>query len=159
MRHLSVMYLALFLMACWMKQPESSMEMEIDPRVAPYVTGFVKDASTFGMEIEPTSLIVRVGATNRPDEIAYCLHGAGVPKIMISDTFLTYYERNGLSGDIEQVVYHELGHCLLGRSHLDTSANGRPTSVMNTHHFSNGVYNQNRLAYLNELFTRKTLEF
>ena len=40
----------------------------------------------------------------------------------------------------EALVWHELGHCLLGRGHLDDWVDGRPVSVMNTwllqeHHY------------------------
>jgi len=55
----------------------------------------------------------------------------------------------------EYVVFHELGHCLLGRDHDDsTDASGKCTSIMQSGEGGcDGLYNlQNRNSLLNELF-------
>ena len=57
----------------------------------------------------------------------------------------------------EMMLFHELGHCLLGRSHLDEEANLKnyriPASVMNTHGVSGSLYQRFQNYYLNELFS------
>lgn len=54
----------------------------------------------------------------------------------------------------EMLVFHELGHCLLGRGHKNTRhSSGRPESLMNSSLFSERTYLANRDLYLKELFT------
>jgi hypothetical protein len=56
----------------------------------------------------------------------------------------------------EFLVFHELGHCALGRTHDDSSSpNGTCISIMNTGESNCNIrYNsQNRSTYLDELFS------
>lgn len=54
----------------------------------------------------------------------------------------------------EMLVFHELGHCLLGRGHKNTShSDGRRESLMNSYIFDSRVYLAHRDEYLKELFT------
>jgi len=56
----------------------------------------------------------------------------------------------------EMMLFHELGHCLLGRSHSDGVAKLKsatiPSSVMATHGVSGLIYQKFQDYYLNELF-------
>ena len=53
----------------------------------------------------------------------------------------------------EEVIIHELGHCVLGRAHRDgTIKDGtRPISIMATYAFDAKIFNENKQAYYNEL--------
>jgi len=54
----------------------------------------------------------------------------------------------------EMLSFHELGHCLLGRGHKNTThSSGRPESIMNSWLFNEKTYLANRDAYLKELYT------
>ena len=54
----------------------------------------------------------------------------------------------------EMLLFHELGHCALGRGHFNaTHSGGRPESLMNSWLFSQNFYRQHRDEYLKELFT------
>lgn len=54
----------------------------------------------------------------------------------------------------EQLMFHELGHCELGRPHNNTVLdNGCPMSLMKSHGFHTDCYRRNKSYYLNELFT------
>lgn len=54
----------------------------------------------------------------------------------------------------EMLLFHELGHCLLGRGHKNTThSDGRPESLMRSSMFSQTTYNNHRDQYLKELFT------
>ncbi len=54
----------------------------------------------------------------------------------------------------EMLLFHELGHCLLGRDHKNSKlSNGQPESVMNSYIFDTRIYTANRDGYLKELFT------
>lgn len=59
----------------------------------------------------------------------------------------------------EALLFHELGHCVLGRDHKDEGATrqGRrfssPSSIMNTNGVSTRLYAQDHEYYIRELFT------
>jgi hypothetical protein len=53
----------------------------------------------------------------------------------------------------EQVIFHELGHCLLGRyRHINDNINTIPISLMNSYLFSSYIYEAYREYYIAELF-------
>jgi len=56
----------------------------------------------------------------------------------------------------ERLVFHELGHCVLNRSHLETvGTDGHCLSIMNSAQRCSDNYNaQTREKYLDELFLR-----
>ena len=56
----------------------------------------------------------------------------------------------------EMVIFHELGHCVLYRKHLnDARPDGSPVSLMRYTIYSPTTYNNNRDYYLRELFTKE----
>jgi hypothetical protein len=59
----------------------------------------------------------------------------------------------------EELVFHELGHCLLGRPHKnDVDSDGIPLSLMYPYILGEETYNTNsREYYLSELFTEINL--
>lgn len=58
----------------------------------------------------------------------------------------------------EQLIFHEIGHCLLNRSHSDSLVRrGRyvmPKSIMSASRISDEVYKANRDYYVSELILR-----
>lgn len=57
---------------------------------------------------------------------------------------------------MEQLMFHELGHCSLHLDHDDTKANGYPISIMNSKTFSSfygllDYYREHRNEYLNRM--------
>jgi hypothetical protein len=54
----------------------------------------------------------------------------------------------------EMLVFHELGHCSLGRDHLNDTVNGNPVSIMNSFIFTSQTYLDYMAAYINELMTK-----
>ncbi len=58
----------------------------------------------------------------------------------------------------EMMLFHELGHCLLGRSHIDTKVSAGPSlipsSIMGSHGVPGRLYEQFQDYYLTELFNR-----
>lgn len=66
--------------------------------------------------------------------------------------------KNGSDTLREMLVFHELGHCLLGRSHDNARlSSGQPESLMNAVLFDEKTYLANRDQYLKELFTAETI--
>jgi hypothetical protein len=52
----------------------------------------------------------------------------------------------------EMTILHELGHCILGRAHLETKENMFPASIMYSRSFSDWYYKLNRDKLIKELF-------
>jgi hypothetical protein len=69
------------------------------------------------------------------------------------------YWRNITDAAREQLMFHELGHCLLNRDHradlLKYGFYSLPVSVMYPSMFSDTLYSPNRAYYLRELFESK----
>lgn len=55
----------------------------------------------------------------------------------------------------EYILFHELGHCILRRTHDNQSANGKPLSIMHQafsyHHLD--YFHDDKKFYIEELFT------
>jgi len=53
----------------------------------------------------------------------------------------------------EQLIMHELGHCVLDKEHRDGYTAGCPVSLMHPHHSADRCYENNKEYYLEELCT------
>jgi len=57
----------------------------------------------------------------------------------------------------EVMIFHELGHCVLGRPHIDTSISleslNAPKSIMATHGVPGQIYSKYQSYYVQELFS------
>jgi len=80
----------------------------------------------------------------------------GEVQVSVSQAYLS-----GNPSNLEVSIWHELGHCTLGRLHKDSTvafnwSNGTyPASIMNSVAFSNfqvNAFNRERAYYTNELF-------
>jgi hypothetical protein len=72
----------------------------------------------------------------------------GGKEIAVDSTFWT----NASDLGREQLVFHELGHCIFGRLHNRmTLPDGCPKSIMNPYNFSDACYSAHRTEYLQEL--------
>lgn len=127
-------------------------KVQIDSRLKPYVDAFVSDASSLGLHIKITDLIVTIQTMDNKT-IAFCEYGM-TNKIVFNQSYYEYYLSQEMFADIEQVMYHELGHCVLGRGHYDELyyPDNYPKSVMNTYHFSGRLYEMFKHNYILELF-------
>lgn len=56
------------------------------------------------------------------------------------------------SEEQEVLIFHELAHCLLGREHCDSTAEGKPISIMNSNVISPQLYKEKRNELIDELF-------
>lgn len=150
----------------------------INEEFRPYLNGFVKEAKAHGVSLDPDKarkLSMEFSfhlASN--DSEGQCNQDSGELRIVES------YWITATEAQREMVVYHELGHCLLGRGHEDGQlplASGGYTfkSIMNTYPDSlfyrqptlddvnsqqlvfapkskNNFYNKFHEFYMNELF-------
>ncbi len=123
-------------------------ENHIDAVFQPYVSAFTDQANSHGRDVFVGSLTIEFGS-EPSDVLGKCQSGDG-SVITINPNQWDY-----LSPVIRQVlIFHELGHCVLGRHHLDTNdgPNGVPTSIMTTIMGKEVDYKANWDYYLTELF-------
>jgi len=92
------------------------------------------------------------------DKISDAVFGANANydrRIVISESFIKKHEGNYFA--VQQVVFHELGHCLLSRGHtegkVDLNGEAVPKSIMFPAAFGNQLYYQSLHGYYKrELF-------
>ncbi len=135
-----------FLCAC-APLPRSHKYVLIMPEAQPFVAQFIVDASNEGHPVVINNLIVQLRATLPPTWIASCTTYE-TPVIDVLESFWKYANNAAK----ELVLYHELGHCILHRHHLNTWTNYIPTSIMSEQLFDVQVYTVNRTYYVHELF-------
>ena len=161
--------LILMLFASCMKQGESSTMYKIDSLLAPYVDSFIVEASKRGQIIEKKNLITQFRQASDGPLCGSCNSLSSDPSIQ---KIVSIYNINPCwfnDRQLETLIFHELGHCLLGRVHVsDTLPNGDPKSIMTPHDISlyspclYAIGNQTcdmtfkRTYYLDELFNPGT---
>jgi hypothetical protein len=124
----------------------------IDDRLQPYFDKFIIEASQRGKILGLDNLsgsIVEIGGNSI---VAQCTQFENNPdEIKVDKT----YWSSASESQKEFYIFHELGHCLLNRDHLNaTDKNGNCISIM---HGTSGackfLYNEStRSSYLDELF-------
>lgn len=149
------------LSACGEDPAKSKPIITGDPVLVQYAETFLQDAESIGRDIKlKYSLVLQFGETRIPTDpvnknrVGYCQRGQ-IQYIVIEQKFfdkLSHEDREGL-------LYHELGHCILGLDHREGCriSNGtqclEPVSIMHPSYIEN-VYGQNKPWYLQELFSK-----
>lgn len=122
----------------------------------PFVDSFVNEGSRYGVAVDTRALTVSFDSTLGEGSLGYCDKGS----VIINEKFW----RTSVISDRESLLFHELGHCLLGRSHSSMLTAGYeistntyrvdvPASLMNPNHLAGYFYVSNRDDLLKELFT------
>lgn len=117
----------------------------IDPELAPYVKAFL----TAGNVKNQVPVTVQFGELSGDDVNGQCDAGLGKVTITISkDAWEGYNEAQKTV-----TMFHECGHCFLGREHDDTTTDGVAVSVMNSNALLSTLgYEQSPRQYVSELF-------
>lgn len=104
----------------------------VPARIEPYIASFLAEAAARGVDIDIEELVVEFESNLEVDGVAaagVCIRSRKDPPVIKLDTTTVNWQSN-LSAR-EQLVFHELGHCVLNRSHLDARlANGNYKSSM-----------------------------
>ena len=130
-------------------------ENYVDEDLDPYFERFVQEAALRGVDLQEALDLISgyIEEIEDGSVSGQCRHLVDAPdKVVIDRDFWNVANDNRK----EFLVFHELGHCMLGRSHLDTKdRNGMCVSIM--HSSSDACVNaysySTRSAYLDELFT------
>lgn len=131
---------------------EPNEVLVIDSRLKPYFDRFEEEATLRGLDLDFTDLEGRIEELDGLG--GQCVRNTALPdQVLIDFVFWT----QASEFEKEFIVFHELGHCVLNRSHLETkNPDGSCLSIM--HSGSSGcrfIYNEgNREEYLEELFYR-----
>jgi hypothetical protein len=117
---------------------------------APYADRFQQAAAQQGLQVPVDNLIIRFGELQNERQNGLCeLTSDQTPTITIRKEIWDQMD----DADREELIFHEMGHCVLGRSHKsEKSADGVPLSIMHPYRISNSVYLEYRDQYLTELF-------
>lgn len=134
---------------------------EVPDEVQPYVSTFIMEAYKRGHRIIIDDLII----TYKFDIITSGVHAAGLCRTRFGHTPIIYIDtttHNWKNSEMtrEQLVFHELGHCILGRGHRkDTLLNGNYASIMRPTGeilYGSPMASFKRDYYLDELFDINT---
>lgn len=123
----------------------------IDPQLQPYLDSFVVAGNITG-NLTPNGLTMRFGSiAAATDADGDCQWALGGNTITIDPTYFADYT------EIQRtlLVWHELGHCALGRQHNNSinPVTGYPVSIMYYESTASAIpYAQNPLPYDTELF-------
>ena len=118
-----------------------------------YVARFESDAAANGRTIQVSDLIIRFGTVDAEGESG----GRGVCEFQPGATPVITLSQaawdTSNDAEREQLVFHELGHCVLQKRHVGgVSAQGIPRSLMNPYRIDGSVYLQNKAYYLSTFF-------
>jgi len=136
----------------------SSHKQEVDASLLQYIEQFSREASIRGVSPSFAELEVKFGALNA-DTYGRCDVNHDSKTIIINEVKFNALDIMGR----EQLLFHELAHCVLGLKHDDATEGLYnpntnsvyilvPSSIMNRFHFSSNVYSPNRSIYIDRLF-------
>ncbi|MEM7381762.1 MAG: hypothetical protein AAF361_11270 [Bacteroidota bacterium] len=135
----------------------------IESKFREYVDRFVEEGASRGMDIDISDLTVVEGIA--PENQEFCgygysnYNGTGRPRVEINEADLCWDDRSDVEKEI--LMFHELGHAVLGRFHKETRfPSTLPTSMMcsdacagnNLFFVYNNYSPKLREYYLDELF-------
>ena len=165
---LTVLNLAMYLISCG-PLANDMQDRNIDANLVKYLNNFQNEGLARGISTNSSHLRMGFSESMPVSEIpnsfvlAYCQRSSQGPSIVVKGSTF-----NNMSiSDREQLVFHELGHCLLNLGHDDSTENALdhnggtsyasdvPSSIMNKLNLNSTYYNLNRNEYLNRLFRSK----
>lgn len=120
---------------------------EVEAELRPFVANFYNEAYKRGRHIQHDNLMIYFSPLS--GLAGESMNFTTIPTIHIDPTFFNKYSKENKLAYIEYVVFHEMGHAMLNRDHIDAY------TIMTSNNklikeFSNG--NQTRTRLIDELF-------
>jgi len=149
------MFLCLFILLSGIScGKDESVDLFVDSSLQEYFDRFAEEAALRNVTVDYTASRVSgyIRLITTPNVIGQCAHDADQPNTVIIDK-IYFDSANDLNREF--LVFHELGHCVLNREHLDDADDkGNCISIMTS---GTGLcqinYNAStRKALLDELF-------
>lgn len=142
MKHLSLLLILTVTVACG--KPKTKTDSPITPcgsQCAGYITEFESRNLMAGGSPNPTNLQVLLVDDLANNILGTCTMGAAFVKINRS----LWVQLN--KAHREELIFHELGHCVLGRLHNNTMNGTYPESLMHSYHMGPAVYLRSTAVY------------
>lgn len=141
---LTLMFGCMWCSGCEDETMKVEEELEVRPAyVAPelevYLEEFIDLADTYNVPLDLDGFVLMLGTVSRLDNGGSCDGANGVVVIdrEVYDLLLrACYRGTGRFEDwrLKVLIFHQLGHCLLGRDHRnDIGDDGFPVSIMHEH--------------------------
>lgn len=110
---------------------ELALVYRVPEELAPYVNNFFSEGEARGATLNRNNLIVEFGDIKEDLLCGSCNSISTDPqiqKVITVDNTLKCWDNNE---ELEALIFHEMGHCILGRPHNDNLLpNGDPVSLM-----------------------------
>ena len=148
MRRIITILAVIGLVSCQRPPPQTT----VDAQFVPYLEAFMQQAHANGRWVDDSRLSIEMSDyMPTPQTLGYCQIFDETQLVVISRA---WWNSAGFAiSDREELIFHELRHCLLGLVHVNTlTGDGIPTTIMNAHHFAGALYAVNREAYIAEEF-------
>jgi len=143
------MYLLLTLTGCKLFYPQQHGRYFQITEFKTLTDRFSTEANLHGVVVGVFDIFIQFGVLEKQYVIGTCYKGGGiVPTIVIEED----YWDNSTDLIREQLLFHELGHCVLDLDHNNTLNNGVPISLMHESVINEYWYKLYHDDYLNELF-------
>lgn len=175
-RLVAFIVLSMLLFTCKKDSEIQPAKFRIDNEFKIYFSSFLKEAKVRNIIIDTTNLIITSGKQSTKDKETCGTCYIDVKKPWVQKTIEIYTDSptcwlSRTSNGKEALIFHELGHCLLGRidHKTDTFLDGSPKSLMHpndTDLYSPCVYGiddtnlcnktERRKYYVDELFNPTT---
>lgn len=154
----AALYIVVLMIGGCAKPPQIKV-VRIDSELQEYATRFEQASSVYANHPIVIDNLVMVfdDALTKSGEIGFCEQNPDQPLVHISRAYWNLVSDR----DREELVFHELGHCVLWLQHDNASvidainpSQQVPASIMKVYHFDGGFYYQNRVEYLKQLFNK-----
>lgn len=173
-KYLIFLCLTFQFLACKKDSTKPSIIYQVPEEIEVYINSFIDEANNRGFSFKKENLIVEFTTVAQNDICGLCSQAQKNPAQSQRKITITKNEscwKNATEQTKEALVFHELGHCWLGRlTHKDDLLpNGSPASMMSSRNDSpysvcvydiggNGDCNKllRRKYYIDELFNEKT---
>lgn len=147
MKHLILIFLALSCGYDPLKKPKKKRVIIETPELDFYVDRFER-FSDKNISIEATGLIIEFADLEGLTAGICTLQGDKEPHVKIDRD----YWATASDAAKENLVFHELGHCILHRGHLDDYVDKKPVSLMNAYLIPY-YYEKDKKYYRSELYS------
>lgn len=95
--------------------------IKVDPILAPYYQSFLEAAVTQGFDYSQYPISIQFGSVEAEvadsDAVGLCQYATSPRAITIDPTFW----QAAPEGNRQDLVFHELGHCILNRAHMNST--------------------------------------
>ena len=162
---LQLLIIIIFLTGCGQKYTQ----FHVDAELQPYVDSFLLEAKTLGTPVVLQNIVIQLGDASaykpQVNKIGYCLSERDSGWISYFDDTESsnivvidraFFTRVDVSDKQRtELIFHELGHCVLFRKHDTRLFEGFPESIMYPMSISTrnlGFYMAHESNYLKELF-------